>query len=165
MENIKIYKKKAERCIFALALTAAELFSFQIVNLQRNTSRSPQYNFRNVFHSIANIKICKSYPMHFFAKSLTVSEILTFKNFDLQKVDQDQGLQFSRCCHSMANIKIYKRRSFTFFIFLKARPVRTKVADTRSDSNGQSRGYRRNLADLPMTIADSAIYILQADLI
>ena len=39
---------------------------------------------------------------------------------------------------SMANLKVYKRPSFlTFFIFAKARPVRTKVTDIQTDRHTQ----------------------------
>ena len=42
--------------------------------------------FSQYFHSMANIKIYKNHPMH-FTLFLTVSEILTFHIFYLQKVD------------------------------------------------------------------------------
>ena len=39
--------------------------------------------------------------------ALILFEILTFQIFDLHK---GHGLQFSQCCPSMANIKIYNSR-------------------------------------------------------
>ena len=37
----------------------------------------------------------------------TISEILTLQKFDLDKVGQDHGVQFSQWCHLMTNINNY----------------------------------------------------------
>ena len=55
---------------------------------------------------MANIKIYKSRWIY-FELALTVSDILTFQMFELQKVGQGHGIYISQCCPSMANIKIY----------------------------------------------------------
>ena len=39
--------------------------------------------------------------------ALTVSEIVTFKIFNLQKVGQGHGVQLSQKRYSMSNIKVY----------------------------------------------------------
>ena len=83
---------------------------------------------------------------------LTISEILTFHVFDLQKGDQDDGVQFSQLGHSMAIVKIYKRNFLHFFITAKVWPILTIVthAHTHRYTYTQKRKvhcYRRNHAD------------------
>ena len=43
------------------------------------------------YHSLANIK-CIKVILCIFALALTISDVLTFTNFDLQKVGQDHGV-------------------------------------------------------------------------
>ena len=64
-----------------------------------------KYNFYSgVFwwQMSVSIKMC----LRIFAPALTVSDLLTFKMFDLEKVGQHQGVQLLQWHHSMANIKI-----------------------------------------------------------
>ena len=68
-------------------------------------------------------------PVKKLALAFTFSEILQYKNFDLKKVGQAQGVQFCHLNRWMENVKIYKclLRSFAlaltvsdidnFFIF------------------------------------------------
>ena len=44
------------------------------------------------------------------ALALIVSEILTFYIFDLQKIGEGDGVQFSQLLHSMTNVIIYNKR-------------------------------------------------------
>ena len=55
-----------------------------------------------------NIKIYKCLP-HIFTLALTVSDIISYLIFDLEKVDQGHGVRFFQLHHSMAKVKIYKR--------------------------------------------------------
>ena len=49
-----------------------------------------------------------------FMLALTISEILTFKMFDLKKVCHGHRVQLSQWSHSMAKIKINKRDCLHF---------------------------------------------------
>ena len=51
---------------------------------------------------------------HTFALALTVSEILTFEIFELEKVDQGHGVQHRQCRRQIANVKFNK----CHFLFL-----------------------------------------------
>ena len=64
-----------------------------------------RYNFRN---NVIRWKIRKSIKvvMHIFAP-VTVSEILTFKLFYIEKVIQGHGEQLLQWCSSMANVDVY----------------------------------------------------------
>ena len=64
-----------------------------------------EYNLRNVFLWRQISTSTKVVP-HIFVLAFNVSEILTFYNFDLQKVGQGHEEQF---LHSIANVKIYKK--------------------------------------------------------
>ena len=56
---------------------------------------------------MANIQIYKNHSEH-FALAITVSEIVKFKMFEVQKVGQAQSKIFA-LRPSMANVKIHKR--------------------------------------------------------
>ena len=64
---------------------------------------------------------------------MKTNELHIFQTFEIENVDQGLGVQFSHRRHSMANVKIYKRHFFTFFIFAEIRPVRTKVTDRQTN--------------------------------
>ena len=64
-------------------------------------------------NSIANMKNYKSRSVY-FALAVTISKTLTFQNFDFEKVGQSHGPQVLQDCHSMGNIKIYKKSSNAF---------------------------------------------------
>ena len=51
-------------------------------------------------HLLKSFREC----FEFVALALTVSEILTFKMFDLQTVDQGHGVKFSSLHHSMTKL-------------------------------------------------------------
>ena len=62
---------------------------------------------------MAHIKIYKCHMMHFCACSHRF-KMFTFQIVDLQKVAQGHTMQFSKCFHSIANIKVYKNRPKNF---------------------------------------------------
>ena len=97
---------------------------------------------------MANVRIYKGL-LHNFALALTVSEILTFIFFYIQKVGQGHGVQFLQRRYSMANVRIHKHHYFTFLIVAKMRPVRTIV--TRLHTHTQHTDKDREM-DKPMTI-------------
>ena len=66
--------------------------------------------------------IYKSRPLY-FVLALTVSEILTFQIFDLQKGGQDHGVEFSQCGTSMVIFRNLQKPIFTFLILAKMRPI------------------------------------------
>ena len=73
--------------IFVLALTLSEILKFSISYLQK-ISQGHRVQFLQGCHSMTNVKIYKSRPMHFFALARAISEILRFQIFDIQKVGQ-----------------------------------------------------------------------------
>ena len=63
-------------------------------------------------------KIPKSIKECIFALALTISMMLAFELFDLEKVGQCHRVQHVNLCHS-ATIKIYNCHLLHFFIFAK----------------------------------------------
>ena len=59
------------------------------------------------------------------ALAFTFSEILTFYIFDLQKVGQGYGKQFSQWQNSVANVKIYKCLQHSFVLALTISEIQT----------------------------------------
>ena len=59
-----------------------------------------------------NIHIYKSRSVD-FALAFTISDIIAFEMFDIQKLGQAHAVQFSRLLHSISNVRIYK--CFTYF--------------------------------------------------
>ena len=74
-----------------------------------------EYHFSNGAIQWQIPKIYKSSITHFWA-SIIVSEILPIEIFDLEKINQDHGVQLLECCHSMRDIKIYTLH-FLHFLF------------------------------------------------
>ena len=54
----------------------------------------------------------------FFALALTVFEILTIKNVDIENLDHGQRVQHAQWCQSMANINDYKSQFRIFALAL-----------------------------------------------
>ena len=54
-----------------------------------------------------------------FALALTVSEILTIQNVELENIGQDQRVQHSQWRHSALNVKIYEGHVLYYFLFLR----------------------------------------------
>ena len=83
-----------------------KLFTF------KNRSRSRSILFRNqpFDDKYQNLQVVPC----IFALALTISEILAFQIFDLEKLGQGQGVQFLQLRHSMANIKVNKSRLIYF---------------------------------------------------
>ena len=86
--------------------------------------------------------------MH-FCRSSNGFKILTFQLFYLQKVGQGHGIQFSQLRYSMANVKIYKRNLFTFFIFAKVRSAVTTVTNEQTHTETDKAMAIGKIADLP----------------
>ena len=66
--------------------------------------------------------------LHIFAPALIVSDILTFRIFDLQKVGQGNGEQLSQSCPLMANVEITKVVLAFFALALTVSAKRLELA-------------------------------------
>ena len=62
---------------------------------------------------------------------------VSIRIFDLRRVDQGHRVQFSHWCHSMANVKIYKRH-FIHFQFLLRFDLRSRKSQTERYTHTQT---------------------------
>ena len=75
-----------------IGLTVSEILKFQILYLEKVDQGYKRISFAMV--SFDGKYQNRSVVWYFFALALTVSEIATLKNFELQKVSQGHGVNF-----------------------------------------------------------------------
>ena len=102
-----------------LRYVCASSHSFRDINILNCCPSKGRSRSRNtIFAKTSYDGKCQNLQktLNIFALAFTVSEILKFKMFDLQKVGQGYVVQFSHCWPSMANIKIYKNHPMYFLV-------------------------------------------------
>ena len=101
---------------------------------------------------MANIKVHKSCPMHFYTSSNHFNDINVL-NCLPSKVGHGHRVKFPQCRTSMSKIEIYKRHFFTFLIFAKMRPVITNVTYRQTHTHTHTETDKGmaigDIADLP----------------
>ena len=111
-------KSQIYKCLqhtFALALPISEIKIFKLLPL-KSSSRSWSEIFA-IKPFDGNCQSPQMFPAHFCNRSYCFRNI-TFFIFDIQKVGQGHGVQFSQLSYSMANVKIYKCLAYIFALDL-----------------------------------------------